>query len=277
MNSKSHRSLTAALIALACTASSAAAGVYASTTSAPIVSAAESAISGTLSFDFNSHFVSYGADVWGDGSSMSDPIFNPSIELVWALPGGWSAKLGAWADVNSKAPPGYPSIGGRVQEVDVWAGIGYTIDKLSLGVTYQNWIYGDETEEVLDLTIAYDTLLSPSLTIHTRLDEGAANDTGTILLLGVSHSVEAGPVTVSFPLGIAFFLDEDFHAAGAEDGLGYGSIGIQAAMPLGAPGSAYGDWTLKAGLTYYVTDQEVIPNNPKGDFLTANLGISVAF
>lgn len=244
---------------------------------------AEGVISGVLKLDFNTHFISYGADVWGDGSSMSDPAFNPLLELAFALPADLTFTLGTWMDFVPSSKGGDSPIGGRLQEVDVWAGLSYTYEKFTVGVTYQAWMYGSDTENILDVKFAYDCFLSPSLTIHNRLDLGAAaGDEGTILVLGLSHSLEAGPVTFSFPLNIAYFLTDDYHNfpinGGSDDGFGFVSIGAAASLPL-TPyiGDAYGDWSLNGGLTYYFTDDDVIPNNPQDNFLTASIGLAVSF
>lgn len=244
---------------------------------------AEDVISGILKLDFNTHFISYGADVWADGSSMSEPTFNPNLELYFALPANFTFTLGTWWDVNSKPGSGTSPIGGRIQEIDVYAGLGYTYDKFTVSATYQSWMYASDTEEILDIKFAYDTILAPSLTIHHRIDQGAAvGDEGTILVLGLSHSIEAGPVTISFPFNLAYFLTDDFHNpeffGGADEGFGYLSIGVAASLPLSPYiGDAYGEWALNGGLTYFFTDDDVIPNNPQSDFLTASLGLSVAF
>jgi hypothetical protein len=306
MKNKYHRTiLQSVVLATALTSSVAYAGTAEET--APVAPApVEDVISGVLKLDFNTHFISYGADVWSDGSSMSDPTFNPMVELAVALPADLTLTLGTWWDVNSKIDS---AIGGRIQEVDVWTGLSYSIDKLTISATYQAWMYGSDTENILDVKFAYDTFLSPSLTIHQRLNQGAAvGDEGTILLVGLSHSIEAGPVTVSFPVNIAYFATEGFHQnavaalpatpavppalgvpgntampavpaiAEADDGLGYLSIGVAAALPLNPYiGDAYGDWTLNGGLTYYFTDDGVIPNNPQDSFLTANLGLALSF
>ncbi len=246
-----------------------------STTSAPISAPSDDVVSGMLKLDFNTHFISYGADVWGDGSSMSDLGFNPNLELYFALPGDLTLTLGTWWDVNSK---GDSPIGGRLQEVDVYAGLSYSIDKLTIGLTYQAWMYGSDTEDILDLKFSYDTFLSPSLTIHHRLDQGAAaGDEGTVLVLGLSHSIETGPLTLSFPFNLGYFLEDDFHG-GTDGGFGYASLGVAASLPL-APiiGDSFGDWSLNGGLTYFVTDDEVIPSNPSDSFLTASLGVALSF
>ncbi|TAE76551.1 MAG: hypothetical protein EAZ65_07765 [Verrucomicrobia bacterium] len=238
-----------------------------------------SKFAGTLNLDLNSHFISYGFDVWGDGNDVEDGTFNPSLELTWALPADFTAILGTWWDVNDKVPS---AIGGKLQEVDVWAGLGYKVGDLSITGLYQNWIYGSANEQIVDVKFAYDCLLAPSLTIHNRVDPGASGgQNGTVLVAGVSHSVEAGPVTFSFPVNIAYFLEDDFHPASTDSGLGYGSLGATATYALGFLGEEYGSWNLHGGLTYYVTDSDVVANSdagrPDNDFLTANIGIGCAF
>lgn len=241
---------------------------------------AEDVVSGVLKLDFNSHFISYGADVWGDGSSLSDPTFNPMIELAFALPSDITLTLGTWWDVNSKpAPAVEQSVGGRIQEIDVWAGLSKSFGKLSVSATYQAWMYGGTTEDILDIKFAYDTFLAPSLTLHNRLDAGATgNATGTVAVLGLSHGIEAGPVAISFPFNLAYFLEDQYHGATGDSGFGFASIGVAASLPL-TPyiGEGYGDWTLNGGLTYYITEEDVIPANPQDSFLTASLGLALSF
>jgi len=247
---------------------------------APVITpASESNFSGTLSLDLNSHFVSYGLDVWGDGNDLEGGTFNPALELTWALPSNFSLILGTWWDVNGKVPS---AIGGKLQEIDVWAGIGYKIGDLSITGLYQNWIYASGNEQIVDIKFAYDCFLSPSLVIHNRVDPGASGGSnGTVVVAGVSHSIDAGPVSISFPLNVAFFLDDDFHPASTDDGVGYGSLGINATLPLAFMGDSYGEWNLHGGFTYYVTDSDVVANSPAGrpdnDFLTANIGLGCAF
>ncbi|MBC7979195.1 MAG: hypothetical protein H7Y36_01370 [Armatimonadetes bacterium] len=276
----------ASLVAAVMVANTAFAGPEETAPAAPITPPTEDVISGVLNLDFNTHFISYGNDVWGDGSSMSDPTFNPSLEIALQLPGGFTASLGTWWDVNSKQDS---PIGGRIQEVDVYAGLAYTFGDFTVKTTYQAWMYGSATEEILDVSLSYAGFLSPSLTIHNRIEAGGAagsftaggvfdpGDEGTVLVAAISHSIEAGPITISFPLNLAYFIDDEFHAVGADNGIGYGSVGVTATLPLSAISEIYGKWNLHGGLTYFITDDEVIPNNPQSDFLTANLGLTVAF
>jgi hypothetical protein len=270
----------APLIALALATGAASAGTTETMAPAPTPPPAEDVVSGVLKLDFNSHFVSYGADVWGDDDSLTDMGFNPLLELSFALPSNFTATLGTWWDVNSKgdSSTALGNIGGQLREVDVWAGLAYTYDKFTVGVTFQDWLYNSATEEILDVRFAYNCFLSPSLTVHNRLGAGGSGgNEGTILVLGVSHSIEAGPVTIAFPVNLAYFLQDDFHAGSTDEGFGYASVGVTASLPL-TPyiGSAVGDWTLNAGLTQYFTDNEVV-GNLDDDFLTSTVGLSLAF
>ena len=244
---------------------------------APITPApeSESKFSGTLNFDYNTHFICYGFDTWGDGNDLSGGTFNPSLELTWKLPAGFSAILGTWWDVNDHADS---AIGGDIQEIDVWAGLGYSVGDFSVTALYQTWNYGGDTEDILDLKFAYATFLNPTLTIHNRLDPGASGgQEGTIVQLGLSHSIEAGPVTISFPFTIAYFLQDDYHPASTDDGFGYGSIGITATLPLKFISEDYGSWNLHGGFIYYVTSGDVVANFEDDNFLTANIGIGCSF
>ncbi len=230
-----------------------------------------SAVSGTLSLDVNTHFISYGADVWGAGSEFRDALFNPSLELVWALPADTSFSLGTWWDVNGNA---VSNIGKNIQEIDVWAGLSKSFGAVDATLLYQQWYYASDTEQIIDLILGFDAPFSPSITIHGRPDAGASGgDEGVVTVLGAGYDFEAGPVAFSIPVGVAFATD-GFH--GGDAGFAYTSVGLQGSMPLGIP-SEYGEWALNAGITFYYTDDNVIPNNPDDAFLTGNIGISCAF
>lgn len=257
------------------------AGEAESTTTTPAITPAEteSKLTGSLNLDFNSHFISYGLDVWGDGNDFQGGTFNPSLSLTWALPGNFTATLGTWMDVNNNA---VSRIGGSLQEVDVWAGIGYNLGNLNISTLYQNWIYGGANEEIVDIKFTYNCFLTPSFTIHNRMDPGASGgNNGTILVAGISPSVNAGPVTFAFPVNLAYFLDDDFHPGSTDSGLGYGSVGVSATYPLTFLGDSYGAWNIHGRLNYFVTDGDVVANTdagrPDNDFLTANIGIGCAF
>lgn len=232
-----------------------------------------SAVSGSLSLDYNSHFISYGADVWGAGDDLSDALFNPSLELVFQMTENVSFILGTWWDVNDNA---ISDIGGSIQEIDVWAGIGFGLGPVDVTLLYQEWLYGGESERIIDVILALpDVFLSPTLTLHNRVNEGASGgDNGLVAVLGVEYGFELGAVDFAIPANIAAATDE-FH--GGDSGFAYASIGLNATVPLTFVKEELGAWNLHGGFTYFYTDDDVIPGNPDDSFLTANFGIGIDF
>jgi hypothetical protein len=266
------------VIALALTAGTAIAGTETVAAPAPVEPAEDGCISAVLTLAANSHFISYGNDVWNDGSSLSNLGFNPSLEFSIDLPADFTLTLGTWWDVNDGKDTGIDSaIGGNIQEIDLWTGLSYTIDKFTIGATYQAWIYGSRTEDIIDVKVAYDTFLSPSLTLHNRINEGASGgDNGSILVAGLSHTFELGPVSLSTPVNFAYNFDSGFHGPTSDNGYGYTSVGLQAAYPLEFLGDCYGEWSLISGLTYYWTDTDFTLDD-QNKFLTYNFGLSASF
>ena len=262
---------------------------------------AEKGVSGTLSLDAYSHFISYGLDVWGDESSLGEWGFNPSLELSWDLGAGFSLSIGTWWDVNSKntqinvsgseeafldgdideltVTQGDP-IGGNIQEIDVWGTIGWSNDLVSASVTYQEWYFGSDAERIVDYAVGFDTFLSPSLLLHQRIDKGAASgDEGLILVGGIEYGFEAGGFAFAVPVNVGFMLTDDYHFEGADSGYGYTSVGVQTSIALPFLNSIGGEWAFNGGVTYYTTNSDVVNNgdNQQNDFLTANAGISCSF
>ena len=286
MKNKNYRNFfgaAAATVALA--SNSAMAGTEMMAPAPPIEVPVDDVVSGVLSLDANNHFVSYGLDVWQDGTDFGNFGFYPSGELAFALPNNFTGTVGFWGEVNDK---GGNTIGGRIQEIDVWTGLAYTYEKFTIGVVYQEWFYGGDSEDILDINLSYDCFLSPSLTIHNRLGEGAsagrfsAGRDGTVLVFGVEHSIETGPVTLTFPASLGIFVTDGFHgddAAGNEldAGIGYGTIGVNASLPLSPYiGDGYGEWDLHAGIDFVMTSESVI-DNQNDNFFTGNFGLGLSF
>lgn len=271
------------LVAFALLSGVASAGTTETTLAPAPAAPAEDVVSGVLKLDLNTHFVSYGQDVWSDGNpQLGELNFNPFLELAFALPANFKATLGTWWDVTDKGTSG--ALGGNIREIDVWGGLAWTYDKFTVGTVYQAWNYGgagapDKTEEILDVNFSYDCFLKPTLTVHNRLGEGASGgDEGTILVAGISYGLEAGPVTISFPVNVAYFVTDEFHGPTGDSGFGYASVGVGASLPLSAYiGDSLGEWTLNGGLTYYFTNDQITVNNGEDNFLTASLGLSLAF
>ena len=231
-----------------------------------------SAVSGWVSLDVNTHFMSYGLDVWGAGRGWSDLVFNPSAGVDVDLGSGFGVNFGTWWDVNDNASNA--TIGDDVQEVDVWAGVTYGYDKWSFGLTYQEWMYASDSERILDLSIAYDTFLSPSLTIHGRVDGNGNQNEGAVFLPAIEYGFDLGPVGVSVPLAVGF-VTEGYYVGG-KGGFGYVTTGVQFSYPLEFIPAEFGEFALNAGMSYYYTDPDNI-NNPDDHIITTNAGISWSF
>ncbi len=246
---------------------------------------AEAQVSGVAGADFYTHFVSYGFDVWGAGTDFGDnATFNPYAEIAFEIE-DFSIVIGTWWDVNDNAPS---SIGGHLQEVDVYFGVGYTYERFSFGITYQDWVYGGGTEKILDLSVGFDDsglygdseiALNPSFVAHKRV--GSTNITGDTNGWAFVFGIEPGftlvesedfTVDASIPVSLAFGTD-DFYA---ESGFGFFSVGLAVSAPLVFIPEEYGEWSVGAGLTLYVTDEDAI-GNPDDTFLVGNVGFSVAF
>jgi hypothetical protein len=229
-------------------------------------------VTGTLALTVDTHFVSYGADVWGAGKDWDKPLFHPSIELGFDLGGGFKGILGTWWDVNNNATS---SIGNSIQEVDVWAGLGYGTGNWNFTVLYQEWLYAEQSERIVDLKAGYSHWLNPSATLHFRVDNGFDDDlNGLVAVVGVAPSKtfeDLSNLTLSLPVNVAYNT-EDFH--GGDSGLTYVSIGANASIPLTF---MRGNWSFNAGVTFYYTDEEVIPNNAEESFLTGTAGLTLSF
>ena len=263
--------VAASVAALALSAATATAGTTADKTPVPPAPAPPAPIvTGTLGLNYNTHFVSYGQDMWNAGTGFGDKgTFNPSIELYFDLGSGFKGILGTWWDVNSNADS---NIGDSIQEIDVWAGLGYTTGPWSFTLVYQEWLYASQSERIVDFKIAYaDSFLNPSLMLHGRVDGAEPFDTGLVTVLGIAPGTKAGPVALTFPVQVAADTD-GFH--GGDGGFSFVSAGVAASVPVSfLPGS----WSLNAGLTFYHTEGSVFPTNVDEDFLTGTIGLGLAF
>ncbi|MES2706188.1 MAG: hypothetical protein V4726_06235 [Verrucomicrobiota bacterium] len=270
-------SVAACLSAMALTTAAA----FAGTTSTPVSdktvvlpppAPVADAVTGTLGLNYNTHFISYGQDIWAGGDSFGDnSTFNPSFELNIDLGHGFKGIIGTWWDVNKNVDS---DIGDAIQEVDVWAGLGYTVDKWSFSLLYQEWMYASQSERIVDFKIAYaDGLINPSLLFHGRvdIDEALGLDTGLVTVLGIAPGAKAGPVTFTFPIQVAADTD-GFH--GGDSGFSFASAGVTFSVPLKF---MPGDWAVNGGVTYYHTNDDVIVTNPDTDFLTGTIGLGLTF
>jgi len=227
---------------------------------------AQAELSGSIALDYNSHFISYGADVWGGGNDLDDALFNPSLALEYAYSDSITIHGGVWFDINDE-----PGGGFQVQETDFWLGLTYGFDWGSFDVTWQNWQYAGTSEEILDFTLSFDTILSPSLTLHNRIGEGASGgDEGAVLVGSIGYDFDLGSgLSLGTSASVAAVLSEDMYGGG-DDGFAYASLGLSLSYATSDVSSIY------IGATYYMTEDDVYAN-PDDDFLTLNAGTSFSF
>ena len=237
--------------------------------------ATKPSITGNLSLNLDSHFVSFGSDIWGPNHQL---LFHPSLELTKAITSDFKLILGTWWDVNDRLTS---SMGNRIQEVDVWFGGAYTTGPVTTTVLYQQWMYAGMNEQAVELKFAVDTFLKPSLLIHQRLGTGAYG-ADTVAVLGVSYDFKAGPVSFSVPASVSvesggYHTKNDDTGAvvtTGKAGFGFGSLGLTASIPTEFIAK---DATFSMGMTGYATDKVVIPGNVKQRFMNLTAGINIPF
>lgn len=257
------------------------------------VAAEKSPFSVAMDISAQSHFISYGSDVWGGGgkiSPLSDAsTVNTNMTISVGITDELSAYLNVWGDLNNNAPD---SIGANIQEIDVNVGLTYEMDAWSFTLAHGTWIYGGDEEKIIDFIVAYedgdqitkseDWSLNPSVVFHWRYDEGAAGgDTGLAVVPGIRPSFEFQkdtkyPITLGVPVNLGLFTN-DFH--GGDSGYGFFSVGAVASVPLAFINDSgkYGTWTASAGATYWNTSDDVIPGNPDENFVTTFLSLGLSF
>ena len=258
-------------------------GTVAALLAGTAVAHAEDSISGAAGVSYNSHFVSYGADVWGGGSEF---FGDRSTTFTWVDMnigvGDANINFGAWGDINDNAGD---TLGGNIQEIDIYGGASYSFSGVTAGFTYQEWYYAGDTEKILDFAFSYDDTgliapdfaLNPKLVWHIRLEGNGAQRKGSAIVLSVAPSFPITEmVSLKIPAGIAFFADADFQG-GTEGGYGYSYLGGSLGMPLYFIPETYGAWSANFDLTGYFTNDDAIPGNRKDSFLVGSLGISVGF
>ena len=228
----------------------------------------EGALTGSISLDMNSHFISYGANVHGNGDNP-DWSFHPALSINYAINDQWTFTTGFWLDVNDNPTPDNASPSFETRETDVWVGLSYTTGITTISGTFQNWQYAGASEEVFDLGISLDTFLSPSLTIHKRFNAGGSGGfEGTFAVLGFKHGFDVtDDFSVSVPVSIGWALDE-FHTT--EDGYGFASVGLQGSLAINA------DSSFNFGVSHYDTDSDVT-GRADDSFFTYNAGFSYDF
>jgi hypothetical protein len=253
--------------------------------SGSVPSSAAENVTGDLGISYNTHFISYGLDVWGGGTDFYGDRSTMFIygDFFLKLTDSLTFSFGAWADVNDNTTS---AIGGHLQEVDIYPGFTYTVGKFALGATYQAWSYAGDVEESIDLSVAFnDTGLiwegfgfNPKLVWHNRVAGNGAQTVGSAFVASIGPSFPlVDGLSLTIPAGIAFFTTDDFQGGIDAAGYGFSYAGGSLAYALGFLPPAYGAWTINFDVIAYFTDSSAIPGNPDENFLTGSIGLKVAY
>lgn len=278
----SRRARSAAAIALA-------AAAFTGSPARAQEEAVGSAYSLSFGTDYTSHFISYGADVWGGGDEFS-PFSARSTAFTYGtltskFTDNLSGFVNVWGDINNNVESG---IGGSIQEIDVNVGLTLTIDKFSITAANGLWVYSGDEEKIFDVVVGFNdggTLiegvgLNPNVTLHYRYDGNGTQETGLVVVPGIKPSFTFGadsqfPVTLAIPVAAGFFTDDGYQ--GGDSGFGFLSAGGVVSVPLAFVPKQFGLWTLSASAIYYYTPEDQIPNNPDEHFVVTALSLGMSF
>ena len=259
----------------------------------------KSAISGDIGFNITSQYINRGVVRENQGV-----IGQPYIDLYFNVYEGdgflnrVSFVLGAWSSLHSaKTQNGLASGANRSTtsgwyEFDYSAGIAFTVARnLTITPSYVEFNSPNdafETSRNLNVRLDYNDsellgafALHPHFTYLRELEGKVGNGTsqGNYYEVGVAPALPAfGPVTVTIPLTTAFGSNR-FYAN--NQGFGYFSGGVNAAVALDFIPAAYGSWTVNAGATYYYLNGSLAQANSiqarGNNTFVFNGGLNLAF
>ena len=257
----------------------------------PVAPRAGEALSFTAGFDATSHFISFGADVWGGGSEAfpftSDATHFAYGTVTAKFTDELSGFVNVWTDLNNNVDS---AIGGWFQEIDLNVGVNYAWNGFTFGFAHNYWVYAGDEEYAVEASVGYsdadmwkDTwdgfALNPSFLAHYRYQGQTGQDESFVLQAGVRPSFtfmaeSKYPVTVALPAAVAFFTDG---YQGGDAGFAYANAGIALSVPLAFIPVEYGNWSAGVSASYWHTDKDAIPNNPQDNFVVTAVSVNVAF
>ena len=255
---------------------------------------AGSMLSYSAGVDVTSHFISFGADVWGGGNNAF-PLTSKSTTFVYGtltakFTDELSGYVNLWSDDNDNVDSG---IGGPIQEVDFNVGVNYTMGDFTFGLAHAYWMFGGGAEKAIEASVSYNdaelwekTLkgfaLNPSFLAHYRYDSTGdlTGQDACVLQFGVKPTytfdqIDDYPITVSVPASLGYFTDP--YQGGNGAGVGYINVGVSATAPLAFVPKGYGNWSVSLSEIYYHTYSSDIPSNPSDNFFVTTVSVGVAF
>jgi len=248
----------------------------------------ESIYSFSAGLDYTSHFISYGADVWGGGYEIS-PFSPKSTTFAYATVTGQVADnlalyANIWSDLNDTIDS---AIGGPIQEIDFNVGATFTFDKLAFTLAYGHWMYAGDEERVVDFWVSYNDsgmmaegfALNPSINLHYRVDGNGGQEEAGCLVFGLKPAYTFAPeskfpITLAVPLAVALYEDE---FQGGDGGYGYASAGLAVSVPLAFIPAKFGSFATTVSVTYYNTPEDSLPNNAEENFFVSAISTTWAW
>ncbi|MCX7794219.1 MAG: hypothetical protein N2257_07450 [Thermodesulfovibrionales bacterium] len=197
----------------------------------------EDKVTGSASIGVYNRYIFRGYEI---GSSA---VVQPAVSISYK---GFSATYWGNIDTEEKRTQSFvPDREGQksFNEVDLILSYTYPLGKLSLtgGYIYYNTKYTSETEEFF-ISLAYDTILKPVLTIYRDINEYV----GTYINLTLAHSIAlSNKISLDLGASASYFAGEDDYWNTYESSTG---------AYTGEKYRAFHDGMVKAGLTIPVAD-----------------------
>ena len=254
----------------------------------------KSAISGDLGFNITSQYINRGVVRENQGV-----IGQPYLDLYFNIYEGEgflnrvSVVLGTWASIHSaKTHAINGSTTSGWYEFDYSAGLAFTVARnLTITPTYLEANSPNDAFDAsrnLNVRVDYnDSELLGAFALHPHFTylrelsgkQGNGKSQGNYYEVGVTPALPAfGPVTVTIPLTTGFGSNK-FYAG--NQGFGYFSGGVNAAVALDFIPAAYGSWTFNTGATYYYLNGSLAKANDiqarGNNTFVFNGGLNVAF
>ncbi len=177
------------------------------------VGAAET--SGTASAGVFSNYV------WRGQQLSEGYVIQPSVGITY---GSFGANL--WANYD-----GDVSDHGELTETDLTLDYTFSMEKFSFdaGYIYYGLEGADDTQEIY-LTVGYDMLLSPSLTVYYDIEEG----NGAFIVASVGHSVEVSEgMDLNIGGSVSYNANSEY-SIGDYSALHNGEISASLSIPAGS-------------------------------------------
>jgi hypothetical protein len=155
----------------------------------------------------------------------------------------------------------------------------------SLGTTYTAYTSPNgmfPTVQELAFKVAKTHWLSPYGVIAFELDgqADAGSNEGTYLELGAAPAwpLAGGKATVAVPVKAGFSLNDYYEGIEGDETFGYFQVGGLVTIPVSAPTSKFGAWSVKGGVDVYALgDSTKLFNNDDRGKVVATFGVSVVY